>query len=150
MSVASSGPYASLHLTPDRQPCQHLTTQFFTGRMPFLLPSQQHQSTEGKVISNKKLLLHYTCLTASFQAQPGYGRYQKGKTSLDFSEVREDEVWDGSSISWTIRKQSADTNTSSVVFHRPDALPDAQPAVSECVHCRLREARRLRWRSSTR
>ena len=28
-------------------PCQHPTTQFFTGRMPFLLPSQQRQSTEG-------------------------------------------------------------------------------------------------------
>jgi len=31
-----------------RQPRQHPTTQFFTGRMPFLPPSQQHQSTEVK------------------------------------------------------------------------------------------------------
>jgi len=30
-----------------RQPCQHPTTQFFTGRMPFLPPNQQRQSTEG-------------------------------------------------------------------------------------------------------
>ena len=30
-----------------RQPRQHPTTQFFTGRMPFLLPKQQRQSTEG-------------------------------------------------------------------------------------------------------
>ena len=30
-----------------RQPRQHPTTQFFTGRMPFLLPNQQRQSTEG-------------------------------------------------------------------------------------------------------
>jgi len=37
--------YASLHLAPDRQPCQHPTTQFFTGRMPFLPPSQQCQCT---------------------------------------------------------------------------------------------------------
>ena len=29
-----------------RQPRQHPTTQFFTGRMPFLPPNQQHQSTE--------------------------------------------------------------------------------------------------------
>jgi len=28
--------------------CQHPTTQFFTGRMPFLTPNQQRQSTEGK------------------------------------------------------------------------------------------------------
>jgi len=28
-------------------PRQHPTTQFFTGRMPFLIPNQQRQSTEG-------------------------------------------------------------------------------------------------------
>ena len=49
VAVASAGPYASLHLAPDRQPCQHPTTQFFTGRMPFLPPNQQRQSTEGSV-----------------------------------------------------------------------------------------------------
>jgi len=40
-------PYASLHLAPDRQPCQHPTTLFFTGWMPVLPPNQQRQSTEG-------------------------------------------------------------------------------------------------------
>ena len=40
--------YASLHLAPDRQPSQHPTTLFFTGRMPFLPPNQQRQSSEGK------------------------------------------------------------------------------------------------------
>jgi len=48
VAVASAGPYASLHLAPDRQPHQHPTTLFFTGRMPFLTPNQQRQSTEGK------------------------------------------------------------------------------------------------------
>ena len=48
--MASAGPYASLHLTPHRQPCQHLTTQFSTSRMPFLPPNQQHQSTEGNYL----------------------------------------------------------------------------------------------------
>jgi len=47
VAVASAGLYASLHLAPDRQPRQHPTTQFFTGRMPFLPPNQQRQSTEG-------------------------------------------------------------------------------------------------------
>ena len=47
MAVASAGSYASLYLAPDRQPHQHLTTQFFTGRMPFLPLNQQRQSTEG-------------------------------------------------------------------------------------------------------
>jgi len=52
VAVASAGPYASLHLTPDRQPHQHPTSQFFTGRMPFLPPNQQCQSTEGKTTAN--------------------------------------------------------------------------------------------------
>jgi len=54
VAVASAGPYASLHPAPDRQPCQHPTTQFFTGWMPFLPPNQQHQSTEGSKINIKQ------------------------------------------------------------------------------------------------
>jgi len=50
--VASAGPYASLHLAPNRQPHQHPTTLFFTGQMPFLPPNQQRQSTEGKKSNN--------------------------------------------------------------------------------------------------
>jgi len=49
-TVSGSGiswAYASLHLAPDRKRCQHPATQFFTSRMPFLPPNQQHQSTEG-------------------------------------------------------------------------------------------------------
>ena len=34
-------------------------------------------------------------------------RYQKGKTILDLNEARDVGVWDGSGISWTIRKKSA-------------------------------------------
>jgi len=54
VAVASAGPYARLHLAPDRQQRQHPTTQFFTRRMPFLPPNQQHQSTEGKYVNIKK------------------------------------------------------------------------------------------------
>ena len=46
MAVASAGPYASLHFAPNRQPCQHPTTQFFVGRMPFLPINQQRQSAK--------------------------------------------------------------------------------------------------------
>jgi len=49
VAVASAGPYASLHLAPNRQPHQDPTTLFFTGWMPFLPPNQQRQSTEGKM-----------------------------------------------------------------------------------------------------
>ena len=49
VAVVSARPYAShLHFAPDRSPCQHLISQVFTGRMFFLTPNQQCQSTEGK------------------------------------------------------------------------------------------------------
>ena len=47
VAVASAGPYASLHLSPDRQPCQQPTTQFLQARCPSCRPNQQRQSTEG-------------------------------------------------------------------------------------------------------
>jgi len=43
--------------------------KFFTGRMPFLLPNQQRQSTEGTVI--QLVLLHYAHLTAFFPGHLG-------------------------------------------------------------------------------
>jgi len=54
LTLASAGPYASLHLAPDRQPNQHPTTLFFTDWMPFLPPKQQRQSTEGKRLNSTK------------------------------------------------------------------------------------------------
>jgi len=60
VAVASAEPYASLHLAADRQPCQHPTTQLFTGRMPFLPPNQQRQSTEGKLEQASKFIV--SCL----------------------------------------------------------------------------------------
>jgi len=48
----AAGPYASLHLAPDRQPLQHPTTQCFAGSVPFLPPNQQHQRTDGSDIEH--------------------------------------------------------------------------------------------------
>ena len=47
MAVASAGLYASLPLAPDRQPCQQLTTQFFTGWMPWCCPTNSVQALKG-------------------------------------------------------------------------------------------------------
>ena len=64
VAVASARPHANhFHLTPDRQPCQHLITQFFTGRMLFLMPNQQCQTTEGLTIqhSDRKCYILNKC-----------------------------------------------------------------------------------------
>ena len=59
------------HLAPDRQPRQHPTTRFFTGRMPFLPPNQQRQSTEGTipacpcVYTDKKIIMFYYAIMAA-------------------------------------------------------------------------------------
>ena len=49
VAVASAEPYANhFLLTPVKQPRQPSSLHhIFTGRMPFLQPNQQHQSTEG-------------------------------------------------------------------------------------------------------
>ena len=52
-AVASAGPYANnMHLTPDRQPHQHLISQFFY--RPDALPDAQPivSSTEGITCTN--------------------------------------------------------------------------------------------------
>jgi len=57
-------------------------------------------------------------------------RYQKGKTSLDLNEARDDWV-----MEWIICKQSAPrsrqiaTPNQYLNFYRSGALPDAQPTV---------------------
>jgi len=58
VAVASAGPSANrLHLQTDK-PRQYLTTQFFTGQMPFLLPNQQCHSTEDRLnLGTSKLKL---------------------------------------------------------------------------------------------
>ena len=66
MAVASAGPYANLHLAPDRQPRQHPTTQFFTGWMPFLPPNQQRQSTESNDIQQNLIAIQLRYLTVLY------------------------------------------------------------------------------------
>jgi len=62
-------------------------------------------------------------------------RYQKGKTNLDINEATGNGVLGCSDISWTICTSlltDNHTNTSSLNFYRPDALPDAQRPNQQC------------------
>jgi len=78
---------------------QHPTTQFFTGRMPFLPPNQQRQSTEGKHV-----------ITQSIFSQAGCPSCRPTNS---------------------VKALKANTSSLNQFFHRPDALPDAQPTVSK-------------------
>ena len=63
-------------------------------------------------------------------------QYQKGRTCLDLNEACDDWVWgwqwhqlDHMQTICILLQTDNHTNTSSLNFYRPDALPDAQPTV---------------------
>jgi len=65
-------------------------------------------------------------------------RYQKGKTSLDLNEARDDGVWgrqwhqlDHMQTFCTSLQTDNHTNTSSLNFYRLDALHNALPTLSK-------------------
>jgi len=65
-------------------------------------------------------------------------QYEKGKTSLGLSEARDDGVagwqWhqlDNMQTICTSLRTDNHTNTLSLNYYSPDALPDAQPTVSK-------------------
>jgi len=81
---------------------------------------------------------YYTSLTASFCRTTWVSSYQKGKTSLDLNEARDDGVlgwqWhqlDQMQTICTLLQTDNPNNTASLNHYRLDALPDAQPAVSK-------------------
>ena len=81
MAVASVGPYASLHLAPDRQQCQHPTSQFLQAGCPSCHPTN----------SVKALKAHTHPFNGPSSVTTCVSRYQRGKTSLDFTEARDSE-----------------------------------------------------------
>jgi len=81
----------------------------------------------------------YTHLTGHFSRTIWVKWYQKGKTSLDLNEARDDGVlrwhWHqldhNDTICTLLQSDNHHTNTSSLNFFRSDALPDAQTTVSK-------------------
>ena len=58
-------------------------------------------------------------------------QYQKGKTNLDFTEARDSEWYQlGHMQVCTLLQKDNHTDTSSLNFYRPNALPGIQPTVS--------------------
>ena len=74
-----------------------------------------------------------------FSGTTQVSRYQKGKTNLDFTEVRDSE-WQWHQLGYMQVCISLQTDnhasTPPLSFYRPDALPAAQPTVSKhCILC---------------
>ena len=75
----------------DRQPHQHPTTRFFTGRMPFLPPNQQRQSTESNWVA-KALKYYLLQLHIAYQIQTNWSNLYHGSQEFHILEDLEPEV----------------------------------------------------------
>ena len=88
MAVASAGPYANLHIAPDKQPRQHPTTQFFTGRMPCLPPNQQHQSTiQYLLLKRPSRVVHGSILCDPIQPNPTHQLTEPSQTHYKWKNL---------------------------------------------------------------
>jgi len=106
------------------------------------LCNNQHFKKRPKILinnwkgqCNSQLLLHP--FNGRLPRTTWVSQYQKGKTSLDLNEARDYGVWgwqwhqlDNIQTICTLHQTDNHTNTSPN-FYRPDALPDAQPTMSE-------------------
>ena len=112
-------------------------SSFFTGRMPFLPPNQQRQSTEGKYTY---AVTHTHPFNGPF---PGLPRWAGTRKVKPIWILLKQETVSGSGISRAVCKSAPCSRQITTpaphysVFYRPDALPTAQPAASKhwrCIH----------------
>jgi len=107
VAEASAGPHASLHLAP----APHHSV--FTGQMPFLLPNQQHQSTEGA--TDKKARIPVGCVDTGGHPCGGHNAqtcWQTGESSVAAGESR-----------WDVGAQQAPSLSCSRDGDRPGMTP---------------------------
>ena len=101
-------------------------------------PSHKSLALLSALLDTKLLLLLLHSFSGLFSSSILFSRYQKGRTSLDLNKARDDGVWgwqfhqlDHMQTICTSLQTDNHTNTSSLNVYRPDALPDAQPTMSE-------------------
>jgi len=103
-----------------------------------ILGSCVREMNNRKKVQQLLLRLPLHPFNGLFSRTTWVGRYRKGKTSLDLNDARDDRVlgmhWhqlDHMQTICTSLQTDNHTNTSSLNFYRPDALPDAQQTVSK-------------------
>ena len=82
----------------------------------------------------KNIFIHTHPFNGSFSGNTRVGRYQKGKTSLDFTEASESEwKWHqlGRMQACTSLQTDNHASTLPLSFYRPDSVPAAQPTASK-------------------
>jgi len=99
-----------------------------------------HNGINIETFTDKMVLIHSTkkSIDHPFSQTTWVSQYQKGETSLDLNDARDDGVlgwqWhqlDRMQTICTSLKTDNHINTSSLNFYRSDALPDAQPTASK-------------------
>ena len=112
-----------------------LHTQAATEKSLINVPSKRFyysKWTWSKSTSNSKTHTHP--FNGPFSRTTRVGRYQKGKTNLDFTEARDSEwQWHQLGHMQVCISLQTDNHASTppLCFYRPDALPAAQPTASK-------------------
>jgi len=139
VAVVSAGPYANVHLVPDRQPCQQPTTQFLQALGPSCRPTNSVKALKANIVCLHSLPSKYNIHTHTYpfngplSGTTRVSQYQKGKTNLDFTEARDGEwQWHQLGHMQVCNSLQTDNHTSTppLIFYRPDALA-AQPTASK-------------------
>jgi len=118
-----------LYLYPDFKCCNEVHV-----RLGLMFKAASEHESSLKVITHTHTHTH--TFNGPFSWTARVGRYQKGKTYLDFTEARDSER-QGSDISWAICKSAPCSRQITTpaphhsVFCGPDALHAAQPTVSK-------------------
>ena len=90
--MASAGLYSNnLHLAPDKQPQQHLITQFLQARCSSWRPTNSVKVLKAQALKAIITHTHTQPFNGPFSGITQVSRYQKGKTNLDFTEARDSE-----------------------------------------------------------
>ena len=88
------------------------------------------------ILGHGHAIIHAHPFNGPFSGTTRVGRYQKGKTNLDFTEAKDNEwQWQWHQLGHmkvcTSLQTDNHASTSPLSFYRPDALPVAQPTASK-------------------
>ena len=120
------------------------TSAFGLGRRRWSSPQQSCVHTAKESYRQLLLLLLLQPFNGLFSRTTWVRRYQKGKTSLDLNEARDDGVLGCSGISWTIGKQSAPHSRQITTPTPHHTCPLVKTAVHACKQIRRCVPRTLR------